>query len=57
MLPLTAMVLGVWWRYDQYSVAKSKKDRDDAERHADTLEGNVRQRIQRRTTTGTFGTA
>ncbi|KAI1248066.1 hypothetical protein MGN70_010315 [Eutypa lata] len=50
MVPLTGMVLGGWWKYNQVSFKRVERDRADTEAQVDYVEDFVRQKIRRRTT-------
>ncbi len=49
MIPLTGVVLAVWWKYNQRSVKKMVGEGGDLEARADTLEDPLMQRIRVKT--------
>jgi hypothetical protein len=49
MVPLTVLIVGTWWMFDQRSVANFEEDAKEAEAHMVKLEARIMEGIRRKT--------
>jgi hypothetical protein len=53
-MPLTAIILGAWWKFDRHSNKVNKQDWHDIEAGMDIITAQAMRSVQSRTGTSTF---